>query len=304
MLKAILLFIKGHMVISTITTIVVIGTTIVTPIVIGNYMLDKNVKDNLSMLVSSDFRSDGDNKLENESQELVNTIGQEQSNEISSETSKISINKEPLKFRIEKVYSSQEGEFSVDYTQGDVNINNAKNKGIEYKIVPSYDKDYSEWTKKEKEEYQRVLEEISKMAEEDYNKATSNEQQSLENAMKEFERVSAKLDSSYSKKYYLRCFHDSNGRIVGVDWQYNSYTKLYSNYFQENNPYQEKYEVVTKEFGNLDILQNGVKLMGVTREEFRNKLYPKLIQTINKELSKEERQEELDKLNELYHLSD
>lgn len=160
MFKAILLFIKAHTISTIVTSAVVVTTAVATPIVVENYKLDKNVKENLDMLVSSDYKSTSDNK-EAEKNVILNN------DEQPIENKTVNTN-EPLTFRIEKVYS-QADNISVDYTKGNQAINNAKERGIEYKIVPSYDKDFSKWSKEEKEAYQKLLEDISTMAKQDYN---------------------------------------------------------------------------------------------------------------------------------------
>lgn len=297
MLKTILLFIKAHAVATTITATVVVGTAVATPIVVSNYMLDKNIRDNLDMLVSSDFKTSTDNQVIEDSQEIEN-------NEMQNDIKLTANNKEPLTFRIEKVYNnifnnSEEDEIVIDYTKGNSAINNAKSQGIEYKIVPSYDKDYTEWSKQEKEAYQKAFEDVAKMAEEDYQNNVKNDQNNLKKAQEEVERVLNIIDSSYSKDYSILCFL-KDGKIMPLNFKYNSYTKLYSG----SGIYFDNCDIVTKSFGNMYILQSGVQASGITKEEFRNKLYPKYVQTINQELEGETKQEELKQLNELYHLSD
>lgn len=119
MLKSILLFIKSHILITSITTIAVAGIIISTSIVINNYMLDKNVKENLGMLVSSDFQSNINNKtLPNDSKTNENNIP------INTD--------EPLTFRIEEVFLKKDGGGIVKDTQGN-DAYEMSSEGVEYK---------------------------------------------------------------------------------------------------------------------------------------------------------------------------
>ena len=168
MFKAILAFIKTHVISTAITTTVVVGAAIATPIIVENYKLDKDVRENLGMLVSSNYKAPSDsNEIENDV--MIND------NEQIIENKSVNTN-EPLTFRIEKVYHKTEGGSIVKDMQGNDAIE-ASSEGIEYKIVPSYDKDFSEWTKAEKEAYQKVLEETSKMAKEYYQKTALDEEE-------------------------------------------------------------------------------------------------------------------------------
>lgn len=144
MLKAIFLFIKAHAVATAITTTVVVGTAVAAPIAVNNYILDKEVKNNLSMLAPSNFQSESNSK----------------------EDKKPVVNKdEPLTFRIEKEYYKKEGGNIVKDMQGNDAIE-ATVEGRLYNIVPSYDKDYSKWTNEEKRAYLKAREEIARMEEE------------------------------------------------------------------------------------------------------------------------------------------
>lgn len=291
MFKSIIAFIKAHTLVTAISTTVVVSTAVVTPIVVENYKLDKDVKENLYMLVASNFQSDeNNNQVKNEVQEVVNTENQEQHNEISSETLSVSTNKEPLKFRIEKVYS-QDGELSVDYTQGDVNINNAKSKGIEYKIVPSYDKDFSEWTKAEKEAYQKALDDIRAMAEEDYNSVAQNEKQILDNMQKEFDLI----NSGWSERYLCPL-----GEIY-----YNSYTNQYK------GNYTKKIIATTYNDGSgMSFQYDQESFSDMPAEEFRNTVYPIMIKIYEEGKNKydmfstSEEKLYIENLKTVYHLSD
>ncbi len=123
MLKAILLFIKAHAVATAITT-----TAVATPIVVENYKLDKAVESKLDLLVSSNFKAENNN-IVTENQNTENNQNINASQEIINEN-------EPLTFRIERVEKKEK-----DW------------ESVEYKIVPSYDKDISKWTKEEKKAY-------------------------------------------------------------------------------------------------------------------------------------------------------
>ncbi len=142
MLKSILLFIKAHIVSTTIMTIIVVSAAVVTPIAIESYktyQLDKTVQAGLSMLGKADNLMD---------------------NEISNNSNNNTVS---LTFRVERIKESTEDIHSV-----------------EYKIIPSYDKDYSEWTKSEKELYEQALEEARQKSEEEYNSAVASEQQAMD----------------------------------------------------------------------------------------------------------------------------
>lgn len=305
MFKSILLFIKAHAVATVITTIVVVGTAVIAPITINNYILDKNIRENLNMLVSSNFQSDvnnqtvEDNHVPNETQTVVNTD-------------------EPLTFRIEKVVIKQEGGGIVKDMQGNDAIEMSSD-GIEYKIVPSYDKDYSKWTKADKEAYQKAYEDVAKMVEEEYKKNMANE----ENAMLDAIMVIQQINDSYSKDYSFN-FNSGNGTINFESWSYNSYTKLYS-CGTATQIYGEKIEKAVKVPG----VQSD--MIGITKEDFRNIVYPALKQKIESKVKQalqqqikdnpaiaevpnalnefkgvleKEKKEALSNLEELYHLSD
>lgn len=254
MFKAIFLFIKAHTIATIVTTTVVVGTVVATPIVVENYNLDKQVRENLDMLVSSDYKVPSDN---NETKNNVVSNNNEQ----PSENKSVNTN-EPLTFRIEKVYSQLDN-ISVDYTKGNQAINNAKERGIEYKIVPSYDKDFSKWTKEEKEAYQKLLEDIRTMAEQDYNAVAQNEKQIMDNLQKEADLIEA----SWSE--YYTCL---SGTIA-----YNSYTKQYKGHYTKdiiatpdeyNSGYTYQYDKV--------------HFSDVSAEEFRTVIYPIMVQTYKK----------------------
>ena len=78
---------------------------------------------------------------------------------------------EALTFRIEKIQH--------EYVDG---------SGTEYKIVPSYNKDMSEWTKEEKEEYVRVVEEANAMSKKEYEDTVKQEEETLKQLTMELEQ--------------------------------------------------------------------------------------------------------------------
>ena len=104
MFKAIILFIKTHIVVSTITATVIVSTVVAAPIMIENYKLDKDVKENLNMLVSSNFQTNVNNSTEN--------------TQVRNEDNTAINTNELLTFRIEKVYSKKGGGNIVKDMQG------------------------------------------------------------------------------------------------------------------------------------------------------------------------------------------
>lgn len=279
MFKTILAFIKAHTIATAITTTVVVSTVVATPIIVENYKLDKNVKENLDMLVSSDYKSTSDNN-EAEKNVILNN------DELPTENKSVNTN-EPLTFRIEKVYS-QTDNISVDYTKGNQAINNAKERGIEYKIVPSYDKDFSKWSKEEKEAYQKLLEDISTMAKQDYDAVAQNEKQIMDNLQKEADIA----DASWSETY----------PCVAGAVSYNSYTKQYKgNYWKDIS--------ATTDEGGTHYHYDKEHFSGVSAEEFRTVIYPIMLQTYQKakklgayDFPEEEQYRQ--NLETIYHLSD
>lgn len=297
MLKSILLLIKSHvtLTVTLIFTTTVIGLIAAMTIAVKNYELDKNVKKNLSMLTSSNFQTDVENQMNQDSQ-------------ISNENGPTVNRDEPLTFRIEKVFIKQEGGNIVKDWQGN-EAYEMSGEGIEYKIVPSYDKDYSKWTKAEKEAYQKMYEDVAKKVQEDYNKAAVNES----NAMIEATITTQKIMNSISKEYIF-WYKDSEGSVSSESWSYNSYLKLYSCGMAIQNYGEDIYKTIR-------ISQ--AEYTGVTKEDFRSIVYPSLQQKIeelvqqrivedpygsqNVEWMQEiqnQKQESLNELEELYYLSD
>lgn len=238
MLKTILVFIKAHTVATAITVTAVVGVTIVTPIVASNYILDKNVRENLSMLVPSNFQSATNNQVQDEPKSNVNT-------------------KEPLTFRIEKVEIKQEGGGIVKDMQGN-DAYEMSGEGVEYKIVPSYDKDYSEWTKAEKQAYQKAYEDAAKMAKAEYEANAANEAQEMQRIALELQQEMA----SWSEDY-----------VCGVGTiSYNSYTKKY------RGQYTSKVIVTSQGAGAYSYDYKQETIDNISAEEFRNTIYPIMVQ--------------------------
>lgn len=278
MFKAILLFIKTHAVATAITTTVVVGTTVATPIIVDNIKLDNMVKENLNMLVSSNFEESNNTNETASDTETAEDNQQENAN-----------TNEPLTFRVVEVKTKTEGGKIVKDMQGN-DAYEMSSENVEYKIVPSYDKDYSKWTKAEKEAYQKAYEDAAKMAEERYKNNVANDKQILENLQKEFE----KEETSWSE--YYTCV---SGSVA-----YNSYTKKYKGTYTSkiietvHDDGQHTYDYNTEFFGN------------VSADEFRNVIYPIMLQTYAESkkmgLYVIPEEEELYRANleKVYHLSD
>lgn len=234
MLKTILLFIKAHAVATAITTTVVVTTAVATPIVVSNYQLEKQVEQNINMLVKSETL------VENSVETPITNVY------------------EPLTFRIEKVTMESTGTAWYEDENG-IRTPISAGTDTEYRIIPSYDKDISKWTKAEKEEYVRVSEEANRMAKEDYENIVAQEENSLANAMKDIE----KIEASYSDYYILEIpntnFYES--------WKYSSYTNGYSG----------------------DTTKYNVKLNKgqVSKEDFRNVIYPAILTQLESAKNKE-----------------
>lgn len=186
MLKSILLFIKAHAIASAITataTVVVVGATVATPIIMENYNLDKTIEASISMLAKADNSETGENPT---------------------------VKNEPLTFRVEKEIVQTEGGNIVKNMQGEDAIELGVT-GILYSIVPSYDKDYSKWTKAEKEAYQKALEEAERLVDEEY-------RANLEKEEREMKEMIAKLEEEMANDWKTYTF-DGAGYV-----EYNYYT--------------------------------------------------------------------------------
>lgn len=294
MFKTIIAFIKAHTIATAITTIVVVSTAVATPIVVENYKLDKAVESNLNLLVKSDFQSNNNSETTDNYKENQIVIEKKQENE-------------PLTFKVVEymadilVSEVQAVEYTGDTPPTGTGTPTTSHieKRMEYKIVPSYDKDYSKWTKQEKEAYNKALQELNKIYEERHKEAVAQEEQNMENALQEIEQIIAKVDSSYSKEYGLCWVASENGNLTFESWKYNYYTKLYT------GTSQEEYTTITYKIGKSQTSE-GIDYIGISIEDFKNKVYPSLIKKINAkdDLTKEDKQEALNDANELYHLSD
>jgi len=235
-----------------------VTSAVVIPPMLEEYKLTKSVEANLNMLVSSNYQV---------SSEETNEVN----NDISKEKQQESNKSKPLTFRVERVEEKGENW-----------------KGVSYVIVPSYEKDFSQWSKQEKEAYDRAIKESAKMTEEEGRKMQQEEEQNLANAELEVQ----KIINSWSKDYIC-----GSGVV-----RYNSYTKKYTGSYDtitttsttdsygatmsENN-------YTTKEFSEISI------------EDFRNNIYPKILQNLEKHYKDTpEYNQYKASLNELYHLSD
>lgn len=184
MFKAILAFIKAHTIVTAITTTVVVGTAVATPIVIKQIEsnkietekkndvanVDQIVNDNLDLLINDDeVIVTEENEIEKENSQLINNEKLQQEKE--------QINKdEPLTFRIEKVKTVNQGGSGAIIMEGEP-ATTMDSGGTSYKIVPSYDKDPSEWTEADKEAYSKAVQEIANMAKADFDEAVKREEQ-------------------------------------------------------------------------------------------------------------------------------
>lgn len=198
MLKVILIFIKSHIVIAAITTTVVVGTVVATPIIVDKYKKEKDAKQNISsndsVTVSSNQIITDNNVTSNDTETtnnaIINGSTEVSDNKITNNNSIANDNSttsdkpttsnnstsnddEPLTFRIEKV---------------EINEDDGLITGTSYKIVPSYDKDMSKWTEEEKAEYERLLQETAKMSKADYDEAVEREKQIMEEVEKSLEQ--------------------------------------------------------------------------------------------------------------------
>lgn len=258
MFKTILAFIKAHTIATAITTTVVVSTVVATPIIVENYKLDQNVKENLDMLVSSDYNSTSDS---NEAEKNVILNNDEQPTENKS----VSTNKEELTFTVKRIETNEAGGI-----------------GIEYKVAPSYDKDYSQWSKSEKQAYQKAFNEALELSKKENERLKAKEEQTMQNV----EMLLLKEMQSYSKEYYFMNTDESA-------WRYNSYTKLYDSGTATQIYGESIYKTIQISGGNFS---------GVTKEDFRSIVYPAIKRKLNKENSMY--QQMMSDLEELYHLSD
>lgn len=241
MFKAILVFIKAHAVATAVTTVAVVGTAVATPIAVSNYMLDQNVKQNLGMLAPATTPTQA--KPVEEGAETPSEEVEEPAEEAPVEMIK---SDEPVTFRIER---KENVEYFPDGT--------LKEKSVTFQIVPSYNKDYSKWTKKEKEAYQKMMEEAAKLGEEEYQKNVQEDEQALRDAEANIEKIM----NSYSKDYSFTIL-SANGTLSMETWKYNTETKKYSGQEWE-------YEGRVKADG-----------FGISAAEFKRVVYPSIKQDI------------------------
>lgn len=265
MFKAILLFIKTHAIATTITTVVVVGgvtSAVVIPPIVEEYKLTKNVEANLNMLVSSDYQAPNEETI---------TDNNEVNNEIVEENKQEADKSIPLTFRIERVEEKGENWESVSYV-----------------IVPSYDKDFSQWSKEEKEAYLVIEEEANKLLKAESEKIENEEKQAIANAELEVQ----KIINSWSKDYIC-----GSGVV-----RYNSYTKKYTGSYNTITTTS-----TTDSYGAVMIETNYTpnEFHEISVEDFRNNIYPKILQNLEEHYkdTPEYSQYKTD-LNELYHLSD
>lgn len=263
MFKAILLFIKTHAIATTITTVVVVGgvtTAVVVPPIVEEYKLTKSVEANLNKLVSSNYQVSNE-----ETNEVINEVSEENNKEV--EDSK------PLTFRIERVEEKSEN-----------------GEGVGFVIVPSYDKDFSQWSKADKEAYNEALQESARLTKEEVEKMEAQEEQNLANTM-------AQLEVEGAWKSYDVGF--------GTDISYNSLKNTYKGRYYILHP-----EDVSKEYSK--------EFDEISAEEFRTTIYPEILASLKRgrDWASPEADEIISTgensdynsyiaiLNKLYHLSD
>lgn len=136
-----------------------VTSAVVIPPIIEEHKLTKNVEANLDMLVSSNYKAPNEEK-----NEVINEIIEENKQEAD--------NSKPLTFRVER----QE-------------VNNDNLNGVEFVIIPSYDKDFSQWSKEEKEAYSLAIEEAKKLTIEEGKKMEAQEEQKLEKVQEELNKI-------------------------------------------------------------------------------------------------------------------
>lgn len=259
---------KKKLIIVSVIVVLIIG--IVTPQVVRGYQLEKTVQENLYMLVPSNYE-----EVEIEEQPTVS---------YSENTS------EPLFFSIVEKRDFKEGGNLTKTMKGE-EAYEMSSEGIELVIVPNYDKEYKYWTRADKEAYENAIQEVARIAKERYDNQVANEQNNMQNALKEVQLI----QSSYSKEVLI-CWVVSDGDPVPIEqselWKYNSHTKLYY-----VNGSGDRYT------GLLDEQYN------MTASDFRNIVYPDLKQKIKlydnySHFCDGVTEEQLSKLEWLYHLSD
>ncbi len=236
-----------------------VTSAVVIPPIVEEHKLTKNVETNLDMLVSSNYQ-------------VPNKKTNDISNEIIEENKQEADNSKPLTFRVER----QE-------------VSNGNLNGVEFVIVPSYDKDFSQWSKEEKEAYSLAIEEAKKLTIEEGKKMEAQEEQNMTDTIANLEKQIA----SYT---------DFIGFGSG-NFRYNTYTKKYDGVFS----YIER-NTITNPDGSTTTTSTETcsETQEYSREEFREKIYPYLLEKIKSDFGNEEfvYSEYIPRLNELYHLSD
>lgn len=238
MLKSILLFLKSHAIATGVITTVIVGSAgIGIPIAIESYNLDKNVKENLSLLEKKE------NILNNESKK----------DEIDGENNIYLDKNEPLTFKIEKVTEKIENVNTSITMEGTQPI--IEDQVVQkYKIVPNHYKDPYKWTKKDKEAYSKAVAEVARLVEEEYKKQVYSEEQTMADIQNDL----INIEKSYSKDYTLSSY--SANVKFSQNIKYNTYKKGY---------------LCSGE--GIDIDRYKVDKYGhISKDDFRNTIYPTL----------------------------
>lgn len=265
MFKAILLFIKTHAIATTITTVVVVGgatSAVVIPPIVEEYKLTKNVEANLDMLVSSDYQAQNEETI-TDNNEVINEIVEENKQEADKT--------KPLTFRVERIEEKGGNWESIGYV-----------------VVPSYDKDFSNWSKEEKKAYLVAEEEAHRLGKAESERIENEEKQAIVDTEQELQ----KIINSWSKEYTC------GGGVV----RYNSYLKKYtgSYYTITTTSTTDSYGVTS---GETKYSTNDFSEISV--EDFKSNIYPKILQNLEKHYKDTpEYSQYKTNLNELYHLSD
>ena len=135
--------------------------------------VDQIVNDNLDLLIKENEEIINDTQSEKTIEENNQIVDNKQ------QASKEQSNKnEPLTFRIEKVKTVNKGGSAAITMEGEP-ATTMDSTGTSYRIVPSYEKDPSEWTDADKEAYSKAVEEIANMAKTDYDEAVKREEQTI-----------------------------------------------------------------------------------------------------------------------------
>lgn len=274
-----------------------ITSAVVIPPIVEEYKLTKSVEANLDILVSSDYQAPS---------EETNINNSENSNAIVEEVKQEADYSKPLTFKIVPYQVKVENiKATITEQSGDIvdepitYLPEKEEYKTAYKIVPSYDKPISQWSKQEKKAFDEKLQEINKIYDADFQASVESSKQELNNATQAITAIMDKVDNSYSKDYNLCWVANSNGTSTFEAWRYNTYTKLYT------GTTQDEYKTVTYYIDKSQSVPNGVEYTGISIQDFRTTVYSSLKQKINStDLIEEDKQVALDNLNQLYHLSD